>query len=58
VKVAGKAEAPILRRSEAQKILRAMIEGRLAVAEPTVDFEGGVRYIKVEELAEASSKLV
>ena len=56
--MAGKAEAPILRRSEAQKILRAMIEGRLAVAEPTVDFEGGVRYIKVEELAEASSKLV
>ena len=58
MKVAGKAEAPILRRSEAQKILRAMIEGRLAVAEPTVDFEGGVRYIKVEELAEASSSTV
>jgi len=55
--VAGKGEASILRRGEAQRVLRAMIEGRLAVAEPTVDFEG-VRYVKVEELAEAASSTV
>lgn len=55
---ADKAETSILRRSEAQKVLRAMAEGMLAVAEPTVDFEGGVRYLKVEELAEASSSTV
>ena len=48
-----KAGASILRRGEAQKVLRAMAEGSLAIAEPLIDFEGGVRYLKVEELAEA-----
>jgi len=57
MRVAGEAEASILRRSEAQRVLRAMVEGKLAVAEPTVDFEG-VRYIKVEELAEAAASTV
>jgi transcription elongation factor Elf1 len=51
------AEASILRRSDVQKILRAMIEGGVSVAEPTVDFEG-VRYLKVEEAAEESSSTV
>jgi len=42
VKVAGKAETSILRRNETQRVLRAMAEGRLAAAEPTIDFDGGV----------------
>lgn len=50
------AEKSVFRKEEAQKILKAMVDGMVKVAEPLFDFEGGVRYPKLEEATGLSAE--
>ncbi|MEM4700449.1 MAG: hypothetical protein QXT74_05860 [Candidatus Nezhaarchaeales archaeon] len=50
--------SPIFRRSEVQKILKAIKDGRLEAVEPVFSYEAGVGYPKLREITNTSGEAV